>query len=160
MVARTAQALIAELEPVAQANGLELVTIELVGSKKAPTIRVYLDCEGGIGFDQIMDAHTWIDAYFEETDPFPGAYTLEVSSPGIDRPLRKIEDFERFTGEKAAIATNNKQGRSKWSGTLLGIRGTTVLLDVEGNTEEIEFESIQKANVKGQVDFSKDGRNG
>ncbi|NTU88576.1 MAG: ribosome maturation factor RimP [Actinobacteria bacterium] len=148
------QILIDALEPIAEENGLELVAIELVGSKKAPTIRVYLDGPDGISFDQVMSANSWIEAYFEKEDPFPGAYILEVSSPGIDRILRKRRDFERFIGETVAITSSGTQGNKKWTGTLLGMRDDMVVVGIDGHEEEIEFADIVKANVKGQIDFS------
>ena len=89
------------LAPYANDKGVEIVTVEVVGSKKAPTIRVFIDCEGGVGFDELSSAQSWINDVMDELDPFPGAYTLEVSSPGIDRPLRTLEHFQRFEGEKA-----------------------------------------------------------
>jgi len=144
--------LIEALEPLARENGLELVTVELVGSRKAPTIRIYLDAEGGITFDQIVGAHPWIDGYMEENDPFPGAYTLEVSSPGIDRPLRTREHFERFAGETVVVTFGS--GRSRRTGTLRGMSGDDVLIEVDGATERIAFDDIVKAHVKGQVDFN------
>ena len=75
------------LAPYANDKGVEIVTVEVVGSKKAPTIRIFIDCEGGVGFDELSSAQSWINDVMDELDPFPGAYTLEFSSPGIDRPL-------------------------------------------------------------------------
>jgi len=149
-----ARRLIDDLEPLAQAAGLELVTVELAGSQKAPTIRIYLDAPGGIGFDQIMSSHEWIDAYLEEADPFPGAYTLEVSSPGIDRPLRKRADFDRFSGEEVVVLTREGGKRKKYSGTLLGMRDDSVVIaDGEGVETLVDFDAISKAHIVGKIDF-------
>ena len=154
----TAQTLIEALEPLAAEHGLELVDVELVGAKKAPTCRVYLDSEGGISFDEIVEANRWIDAYFEQADPFPGAYVLEVSSPGIDRPLRKLDDFARFAGQKAQIVFAQDGGKHKRTGVLLGVEGTDVLLELESDTIRIPHGQITKAHLKGEVDFSKKGK--
>lgn len=149
------RALLSALEPLAAAHDMEVVTIEVVGSRKAPTIRVYLDCEGGIGFDELSSAQEWVNAVMDELDPFPGAYTLEVSSPGIDRPLRTLEHFARFAGEKAQISlTEPHQGRAKWTGILAGVEGNDVLLDVDGLTEHLPLEQIKKAHVIGTIDFN------
>lgn len=149
------RALLSALEPLAEAHDMEVVTIEVVGSRKAPTIRVYLDCEGGIGFDELSSAQEWVNAVMDELDPFPGAYTLEVSSPGIDRPLRTLEHFARFAGEKAQISlTEPHQGRAKWTGILAGVEGDDVLLDVDGLTEHLPLEQIKKAHVIGTIDFN------
>ena len=149
------RALLSALEPLAASHYMEVVTIEVVGSRKAPTIRVYLDCEGGIGFDELSSAQEWVNAVMGELDPFPGAYTLEVSSPGIDRPLRTLEHFARFAGEKAQISlTEPHQGRAKWTGILAGVEGDDVLLDVDGLTEHLPLEQIKKAHVIGTIDFN------
>lgn len=164
--------LIADLEPLAQRDGLELVDIELVGSTKAPTVRIFLDSpegNGSITFDQIMGAHAWIDSYMDEADPFPGAYTLEVSSPGIDRPLRLLEHYEKAIGETVKVQTTVKPGRSKWTGTLVGVdrhaddktsgddAEAEVILEVDGKEERIPFALIAKARLKGRIDFN-DGK--
>ncbi|MDO4850380.1 MAG: ribosome maturation factor RimP [Actinomycetota bacterium] len=155
MLDETTQHLIDDLEPLAEQAGLELVTIELVGGKKAPTIRIFLDAEGGITFDQIMQSHAWIDEYLDREDPFPGAYTLEVSSPGIDRPLRKRADFDRYAGECAVVLFREEGKRRKRTGELVGIRDDDVVLrDEEGNESCIPFDIITKAHIKGQIDFS------
>ena len=92
----------------------------------------------------------------DEIDPFPGAYTLEVSSPGIDRPLRTPEHFERFAGDEAYVVTNGPiEGRSRFTGTLAGFNAETecVLLDVDGARCDIPLADIKKAHVKGVVEF-------
>ena len=91
------------LSPRAEAEGVEIVTVEVVGAKKAPTIRVFIDTPGGVGFDELASAQAWINAIMDELDPFPGAYSLEVSSPGIDRPLRTLEHFARFARQTAVV---------------------------------------------------------
>ena len=98
--------LLAALEPHAAEEGVEIVTVEIVGSKKAPTIRVYVDAPEGVSFDVLASSQAWINKIMDEIDPFPGAYMLEVSSPGIDRPLRTLEHFARFIGEQAVVKTD------------------------------------------------------
>ena len=143
------------LEPLASEHDLEVVTVEIVGSKKAPTIRIYLDCEQGIGFDELSSAQVWINALMDDIDPFPGAYTLEVSSPGIDRPLRTLDHFARFAGEKAQMSLVRPfNGRSRWTGILRGTQNEEVLLEVDGIVEAIPYEDIKKAHVIGTIDFS------
>ena len=111
MLSAKERKLLEALEPLAAAHDVEIVTVEVVGSRKAPTIRVYLDCEGGIGFDELAASQKWVNELMDELDPFPGAYTLEVSSPGIDRPLRTPEHFQRFAGEKVQLTlTEPHQG--------------------------------------------------
>lgn len=147
--------LLAALEPRAQECGVEIVTVEVVGAKKAPTIRVYIDTEDGVSFDALSSAQAWINEIMDELDPFPGAYTLEVSSPGIDRPLRTLEHFARFAGEQASVQTSKPiDGRSRWTGTLAGVEGDLVLIEVDGETFKIPLDSMKRARLKGTVDFN------
>ena len=91
----------------------------------------------------------------DELDPFPGAYTLEVSSPGIDRPLRTLEHFARFEGEKARLCCENPM-RDVQSGSacLAGVDADTVLLTVDGREERLPYDQIKKAHIIGRIDFS------
>ena len=143
------------LSPRAEAEGVEIVTVEIVGAKKAPTIRVFIDTPGGVGFDELASAQAWINAIMDELDPFPGAYTLEVSSPGIDRPLRTPEHFARFAGETAVVKTAAPlDGRSAFTGTIAGVADGAVELDVDGIAFRIPVSDIKRAHLKGAVDFS------
>lgn len=157
MLSAKEKSLLAALEPRAAAEGIEVVTVEVVGSRKAPTIRVYLDTrEGGITFDEVTQAQAWVDEIIEKLDPFPGAYTLEVSSPGIDRPLRTPEHFARFAGDEAYVVTDGPiDGRSRFTGELVGFDedAQSVLMDIEGQQMAIPYTSIKKAHVKGVVEF-------
>lgn len=143
------------LEPQAKLHNIEIVTVEIAGAKKAPTIRVYIDTPNGVSFDELSSAQIWINQIMDEVDPFPGAYTLEVSSPGIDRPLRTSEHFKRFAGERVVIqSTAAFKDRSKWTGTLLGMKNDVVEIEVDGETVGIPFDSIKKAQIRGSVDFN------
>ena len=116
MLTATEAKLLEALEPRAAQEGVEIVTIEVVGAKKAPTIRVYVDHPDGVSFDVLSSSQAWINDIMDAIDPFPGAYTLEVSSPGIDRPLRTAEHFARFAGEEAAIKLSAPvDGRASWT---------------------------------------------
>lgn len=143
------------LSPYASENNIEIVTVEVVGSKKAPTIRVFIDCEGGVGFDELSSAQSWINDVMDELDPFPGAYTLEVSSPGIDRPLRSLEHFQRFAGEKVFLQLSSViDGRARWTGLLKGVEDDCVLIEIDGDVKSLPYKQIKKAHVIGAVDFS------
>lgn len=143
------------LSPRAEAEGVEIVTVEIVGAKKAPTIRVFIDTPGGVGFDELASAQTWINAIMDELDPFPGAYSLEVSSPGIDRPLRTLEHFARFAGQTAVVKTSRPlDGRTSFAGAIVSAEGDEVVLDVDGEHVAIPFDGIKRAHLKGTIDFS------
>ena len=150
------ETLIEALEPLASAHDLDLVTVEVAGTRKNPILRVFLDTlEGGITLDALADAQEWVDAAIEEIDPFQESYTLEVSSPGIDRPLRKRSDYVRFAGEKTVVYLKPGQARSKFTGISHGLEDDELVLEMEdGATERIPLARIKKANIIGRIDFS------
>lgn len=155
MLTAKEQKLLSALEPRAAQEGVEIVTLEVVGAKKSPTIRVYIDTEKGVSFDELSSAQAWINDIMDEIDPFPGAYMLEVSSPGIDRPLRTLEHFARFVGETAQVKTVSPvDGRSAWTGEIAGVEGESVVLDVEGERVTLPLNGIKRAHLKGIIDFS------
>jgi ribosome maturation factor RimP len=153
-----ARALTELLEPLAEENGFELVAVEQAGGRKTPVIRVLLDREGGLDIDAICAANRWVGEAIDAADPISGPYTLEVSSPGVDRPLRTREHFERFAGETVTIKAKPHEGaRGGWTGTLRGLDGDNVVLEVDGETMRIPFESVHKARLKGVVSFNREG---
>lgn len=145
--------LMAEVAPAAASHGLELVAVEIVGTRVQPTLRIYLDQEGGIGLDTICEANEWISAILDEIDPFEGAYTLEVSSPGVDRPLHSLSDYERFAGSTATLRTRPIGGRTRFTGVITGVRDDAVVLDVDGISVRIPLGDVRTARLKGEVDF-------
>lgn len=154
MLGKKEQQMLDALTPRAEQEGVEIVTVEVVGAKKAPTIRVFIDTPDGVSFDELTSSQAWINDIMDELDPFPGAYTLEVSSPGIDRPLRTSEHFARFAGDTAVLKTQPVDGRSNWTGTIKGADGDAVTLDVDGAEVRIPMNSIKRAHLKGTIDFS------
>ncbi|MBC5583246.1 ribosome maturation factor RimP [Eggerthella guodeyinii] len=154
MLSKKEQQLLDALAPRAEREGVEVVTVEVAGAKKAPTIRVFIDTPDGVSFDELSSAQAWINDLMDELDPFPGAYTLEVSSPGIDRPLRTVEHFARFAGDTAVLKTQPVDGRSSWTGTIVGAEGDAVTLDVDGAEVQIPMNTIKRAHLKGTIDFS------
>lgn len=147
------QSLLEAIEKKAEGTGVEIVTIEVVGAKKAPTIRVYIDTPEGVSFDQLSGAQSWIGDLMDSIDPFPGAYTLEVSSPGIDRPLRTPEHFARYVGETAAIKTQALDGRSNWTGQIVSADDEGVVLQVEDAQHTIPYSAMKRAHLKGTINF-------
>lgn len=155
MLSKKEQELFNALEPRALTEGIEIVTVEVVGATKAPTIRVYIDTPQGVSFDELALAQAWINDIMDELDPFPGAYMLEVSSPGIDRPLRTMEHFARFAGETCALKTHKiSTGRNSWTGVIRAAEDDVVTIEVDGELVQIPYESIKRAHIKGVIDFS------
>jgi len=151
-----ADELIALLEPLAEQHGLELVTVEVAGGARHRIVRIYLDRQGGIDIDTIAAANPWLSDTLDSVERLAGPYTLEVSSPGIDRPLRTREHFERFAGSRAVLHTSTPiDGRSRLTGTLEGVEGHDVLLTVDGTEYRVPLGSIERARLK--TDFAKVG---
>jgi len=146
------------LEPEAQARGLELVAVEQAGGRGMPVIRVLLDREGGIDLDAVSAANSWVSAIIDAEDPFASPYTLEVSSPGVDRPLTKLADFARFTGEVATLKVAGAGPRTAWTGEIVTVEDDNVVISVDGEPVSVPYSSIVKARLKGVVDFKGKGR--
>ena len=150
--------IIAALEDKSAAYGIDIVDVEINGASKVPVVSVrvdHLDEElPTISLDEVAEQSAWIGAVIDEIDPFPGSYTLEVSSPGMARPLRKAHDFERFAGSEVVIQTNAFEGRRKYTGTLDGIEGTMVSVTCEDGTFSFDLADIKSATIKPVYDFS------
>ena len=128
------------ITPVIEDLGFELVRIRLQGGKTA-TLQIMADRpEGGINVDDCADISTAVSAILDVEDPIEDNYHLEVSSPGIDRPLTRIKDFATFEGYEARLETNQPiDGRKRFKGVLAGIEGDEVLLNIDeaGETQTI-----------------------
>lgn len=154
MKTKNLEELILALEPAAAKHGFEIVDAEILGSSKSPILRIYIDKEDGIDLDDISQAQQdWLEPIVDYVDPIQGNYMLEVSSPGIDRPLRTREHFERFAGEEVKITAEPIDGRKRFSGTLIGIEDDMVIVESEGDRFSIALDSIQKAKVLGKIEF-------
>lgn len=148
--------LIALLEPLAESHGLELVAVEVTGGQRHQTVRIYLDREGGIDIDAIADANPWISDALDTVTRLSGPFTLEVSSPGIERILRKRSDFTRFAGERVTLQTAQPiKGRSRFTGRLMGIDGDDVLVTQDEQEQRVPFAQIERARLK--ADFGEAG---
>jgi ribosome maturation factor RimP len=144
--------LMALLDPLAVSHGLELVAAEVVGPAKSPVVRIYLDRDGGIDLDVLTSANRWVSEALDNVADLTAAYTLEVSSPGIERPLVKRSDWERFTGQRAAIKVAPAvNGRSSFTGTITGLERDDVLIEVASDIHRVPLASVTRARLK--VDF-------
>jgi ribosome maturation factor RimP len=111
--------LIAALEPIVEQAGAELVDLEVAGSHGRPVVRAYVDTEQGITLDECARLSRLLEAELERTGAVPERYVLEVSSPGIERPLIRRSHFERFVGHEIDVRLYTKrEGRKKYVGTL------------------------------------------
>ncbi len=150
------QQIIDALEARAAERGIDVVDVEVVGASKAPCVRVRIDHADEslptISLDEVTAETEWISAALDELDPIPSSFTLEVSSPGMARPLRRPRDFERFAGETVSLSLTPGEGRRRYTGRLLGIEDGTVALEVDGGRVELPFDDIRKCTIK--PDFS------
>lgn len=125
--------------PVIEGMGFELVRVRLMSSTKSKTLQIMAQRpDGGIEVDECAQISTAVSAVLDVEDPIEDEYTLEVSSPGIDRPLTRLKDFAAFEGYEVKIETTEMiEGRRRFKGVLAGVEGDDVLLTMDENGEEI-----------------------
>lgn len=138
--------------PVVESLGYELVGIEYIQAKGG-MLRVYIDSPQGIKIDDCQAVSEQLSATLDVEDPIRGNYTLEVSSPGLDRPLFTAEHFERFAGEQVKISVMAPvNGQRKFTGQLKGMRDNDVVLAVGGEEVCLPLDDIQQARLVPQFD--------
>ena len=151
------QKILSALEQAALNHHIDIVDVEIVGSSKNPLVRVRIDhddeTEETISLDEVAQETSWISETIDELDPFPASFTLEISSPGMARPLRRAKDFVRFAGQEVQLQTTATEGRRKFSGTLLGIEGTTISIQTEDEVCTIDLSELKKCVIKPAFDF-------
>ncbi len=166
-------ALMRLLEPPIEALGFELVELEFAQSGRGGTLRIYIDrlaggrddreaaadwtpgdehavpSQGGISVDDCATVSHAVGQILDAEDPIKGHYTLEVSSPGVDRFLRKRAHFERFVGERVFVELKLPiEGRRRFAGTLKSVSGKTIVVEVDGRAHELPLDRIQKARLR------------
>jgi ribosome maturation factor RimP len=140
-------------ERVAVSEGLTLVDVELKGTGGSRLLRVYIDKPEGISHADCELVSEQLSAILDVEDPFPGSYTLEVSSPGLDRRLVKPSDFAHFAGRKARVVVREPVDDQKvLEGRLAGFEAGRVRLDLgDAGLKELELSNIQKAQLVVEV---------
>jgi ribosome maturation factor RimP len=137
------------IEPSVDAMGYELVRVRLTG-RGTQTLQVMAERRDrrDMSVDDCAEISRQISALLDVEDPIRGAYDLEVSSPGIDRPLVRLADFERFAGDEARVETARAiDGRKRFRGRLAGVSGEAVLLRCEGAEARIPFQDVVRAKL-------------
>lgn len=128
--------------------GLEFVHSEIAGSKRNPTVRVFIDKEGGVTVEDCADVSRTIEAVLDADDFISSSYVLEVSSPGIERGLYSVDDFVKFTGKEAKIRARPINGQKNFSGRIVAVEnGAIVFDDKTSGVVRVPYESIAKANL-------------
>ena len=139
------------LDPVAEAAGYEIVRLRLMGGEEARRLQIMAETpEGEMVVEDCARLSRAISEVMDAADPIAGEYTLEVSSPGVDRPLTRLKDFENYDGFEARIELDRvAEGRKRFRGVLAGVEGDAIGIDLEGedSTAMIPFEWIVDAKL-------------
>ena len=145
-------------ERVAIDHGLELVHAEVAGPENKPIVRIFIDKPAGVTHEDCSEVSFHIGTILDVEDFIHASYTLEVSSPGLERGLYKRTDYERFSGSNAKLRTRRAiNGQRNFRGALLGIEGDEVLFEDRTNGRvRIPFDAIAKANL--EVDMEQEFR--
>jgi len=138
------------IERVAAREGLELVHWETVGPRNSFVLRIYIDKPGGVSHGDCEAVSNQVSTLLDVEDLILNRYILEVSSPGIERGLYKVSDYERFSGNRIRVKTSEPiDGQRNFRGKLIGVVGYKVSLDADGRGQiEIPYEQIVKANIE------------
>lgn len=138
-------------KPVIEDLGFALVLVKVTGADGSNTVQVMAEdpATKKLGVDDAAKISRALSAIFDVEDPIKGAYRLEVSSPGIDRPLMSLEDFKHYEGFEAKIESDvpAENGQKKFRGVLRGLNGENVLMDTDQGEAEIPFANLTKAKL-------------
>ena len=150
---KTEQAIIDALEAVAPQHDVDIVDVELVGATKAPCVRVRIEGAEGqsLSLNDVTANTKWVGDVIEELDPISSSYTLEVSSPGMARPLRRPRE----------LTSTATEGRRKYAGKIAAATETNVTLELEdGESVTLDFSDVKKCKLKPTYDFkpAKEGK--
>jgi ribosome maturation factor RimP len=141
---------------VAAAASIELVHVDISGTKRDAVVRIYIDKEGGVTLDDCSGVSRGVEEVLDSEDFIPSRYVLEVSSPGIERPLYSLGDFVKFTGHLAKVKTRGEIGGQKtFVGTITSVDEQVITIeDRAAGAVAIEYINVDKANLK--IDLSKE----
>ena len=141
------------LDPIVAGEGLELVDLEFVREREGWVLRLFIDKPGGrVGLEECSQVSHAVDPALDVEDIIPHEYHLEVSSPGVNRPLKKVSHYERVKGQKVKVKTFGPIGdppRKNFTGMLAEVSGEEIAVEVEGAGRfRIPFKDIAKANLE------------
>ena len=137
------------ITPSLEAMGYTVVRVKYIGSAQ-PVLQVMAErsADGAMTIDDCAEVSRAVSALLDVEDPIAGPYNLEVSSPGLDRPLVRLEDFDRFTGFEAKVEMKDPlDGRKRFRGRLLGVADGNVRMDFEGDAVSLPFDSVGAAKL-------------
>ncbi len=144
----TGDELLKLLEPAVERLGYELADLEVRLGGKGGLIRVFIDKPEGIDLDDCEKVSLAVSALLDVEDPVPGNYSLEVSSPGLDRKLTKVEHFQRFAGETVKVQMRFPiEGRRRFRGTLVSTDDENIVVEVDGESHSLPLKTIDTARL-------------
>jgi ribosome maturation factor RimP len=140
--------IVALIEPIVTAMGLELWGVDANFGGKSSVLRIYIDSENGINVGDCERVSRQLSLVFDVEDPVPGEYTLEVSSPGSDRSLYSLVQYEKYIGEMVDLRLRMpREGRRKFKGKLTGVAADVIAMAVDNKEYLLPFEDVEKANI-------------
>ena len=140
------------LEPTVERLGYELADLEVRLGSKGGMVRVFIDKPEGIDLEDCEKVSLAVSALLDVEDPVPGNYNLEVSSPGLDRKLTKVEHFQRFEGETVNVKMRFPiEGRRRFRGTLVSSDDENIVVEVDGESHSLPLKTIDTARLVPEV---------
>lgn len=141
-------------ETVASAENLELVHVEMTGAAKNPTLRIFIDKTDGVTLDDCSNVSRQMSQILDADDFIPTAYTLEVSSPGLERELYSLKDFEKYAGNLAKVKTKHPiNGQKNFRGRITEVKGEEIVFeDVTNGSVSFPYNTVAKANLELDLD--------
>lgn len=144
------------IDPVITAMGYELWGVEYLPQGRFSLLRIYIDKEGGITLTDCEQVSRQVTGVLDVADPIQGAYNLEVSSPGLDRPLFSLAQFARYIGSEVRLTLSAKlDGRRKFRGRITGTEDDRVQLEVEGSEVTVAADAVETARLIPEIDINK-----
>lgn len=142
------ETLVKIIAPVVTGIGYEFWGCELLGTGHSQTLRIYIDSEKGIDVEDCATVSRQVSAVMDVEDPIPGEYTLEVSSPGMDRPLFYVEQYQRYIGQNIKLRLKIPlAGRRNFAGRLKAVEGHRISIELEDQMVTLECDNIGRAKL-------------
>lgn len=143
-----------DLEALLATDAMELVDMHYRNEGGRWVLRLFIDKAGGVNLDDCQAVSDKVGAFLDASDVMTHHYTLEVSSPGVDRVLKKDKDFERFTGHRVALRLRAPlEGRRRYQGFLKGLEGQTLVLENDGAVVRLERAGVEEARLDPEIGF-------
>ena len=135
------------IEPSVERLGFDLVAVEWVGATRGRVLRISVEAPGGVTAEDCVRVSHHVSPLLDAADPIEGSYHLEVSSPGIDRPVQRVEDFERFAGFRCKIRLAEGPPRRRYTGVIGPIEDGDLLFSVDGTEHRLPLDLIERAHL-------------